>query len=417
MNRLLMLGLICVLFSGCGSAPKPSSASAPMPQAPMNIIIIPPDSPKLAQLRIEPLKLESIPAGEVTAPGKVEANPNRISRVPLPAAGKVAQVLVKLGDSVSAGQALLVLESPEADAAMAAYLEGVAGVTQANAALAQANAALTKANNTQRKAQADHDRAVDLFDHNAVAQKEVLNAENDLKQAKAEVETAQAAVEQAKAMIEQAKAVREQARRRIAVLGLKPGDAKPQLVVRAPLAGKVLDISIVAGEYRNDTATPVLTIADLRSVWVGSDVPENSIRLISVGESVDITLDAFPDQTFNGRVARIADTLDPKTRTVKVMIELPNARGLLRPEMFGRVRHLEAVKPTPVLPVGAVIQGDGQGAGRNVVYVELSEGRFEMREVVTGNRVGELIAILSGVAPGERVVVDGVMLLKNWGTA
>ena len=421
MKRMLLLGLSCVLLAGCGSKPKPAPAPSPTPPVPSNMVIIPPDSPKLAQIRVEPMKMEAIPAGEVTSPGKVEANPNRISRVPLPAAGKIAQVLVKLGDSVVAGQPLLILESPDADAAMAAFLQSVAGLTQANAALTQANSSLSKANNTQRKAQADYERAVDLFEHNAVAQKEVLNAENDLKQSKAEVETAKAAVEQAKASIEQAKAVREQAQRRIATLGIKPGDAKPQLVVRAPLAGKVLDISIVAGEYRNDTTAPVLTVADLRSVWVSSDMPENSIRLIKVGESVDITLDAYPDRTFSGRVARIADTLDPKTRTIKVMVELNNERGpdqslVLRPEMFARIRHLEAVKPTPVLPVGAIFK-DGQGEGRNVVYVEQSKGRFEMREVVTGNRVGDLVAIISGVSVGERVVVDGVMLLRNWGVA
>ena len=141
--------------------------------------------------------------------------------------------------------------------------------------------------------------------------------------------------------------------------------------MRAPLAGKVLEIGIVAGEYRNDTTAPVLTIADLRAVWMASDVPENSIRLISVGESVDITLDAYPDQTFNGRVARIADTLDPKTRTVKVMIELNNARGRLKPEMFGRIRHSEGVRETPALPVGAIVQ-DG---GKNIIYVEQGKVR------------------------------------------
>ena len=136
---------------------------------------------------------------------------------------------------------------------------------------------------------------------------------------------------------------------------------------------------------------------------------EKDIQMIKAGESVGITLDAYPDQTFSGRVARLADTLDPKTRTIKVMVELNNEHGLLRPEMFGRIRHLEAVRPTPVLPVGAIVQSDG----RNVVYVEQSKGRFEMREVVTGNRVGDLVAIISGVTPGERVVVDGVMLLRS----
>ena len=122
MKRMLLLGLSCALFMGCGSKPKSAPTPSPTPPTPSNMVIIPPDSPKLAQIRVEPMKMEAIPAGEVTSPGKVEANPNRISRVPLPAAGKVTRVLVKLGDSVAAGQPLLILESPDADAAMAAFL-------------------------------------------------------------------------------------------------------------------------------------------------------------------------------------------------------------------------------------------------------------------------------------------------------
>jgi cobalt-zinc-cadmium efflux system membrane fusion protein len=290
---------------------------------------------------------------------------------------------------------LLTLESPEANAATTTYQQSESAVTQANAALSQANAALVKA-------QADFDRTSDLFQHDSIAKKEVINAESALKQSKAAVELASVGVEQAKT-------ARAQALKALGLLGIKPGDAMPRVVVRAPLAGKVLEIGIVAGEYRNDTTTPVLTIADLRTVWMTSDVPENSIRLISVGESVDITLDAYPDQTFSGRVARIADVLDPKTRTMKVMIELANARGRFKPEMFGRIRHLEAVREILALPVGAIIQ-DG---GKNIVYVEQDKGRFEAREVITGHRSGDLVTIVSGLQPGERVVVDGVMLLRS----
>ena len=395
----LLLVFACALAgAGCGGRAEqnvdPLAPSTTTPAAP-GIVIIPPDSPKLAQIRVEPIKLEAMPAGDVTAPGKVEVNPNRVSRVPLPVAGRVTRVLVRLGDSVAAGQPLLMLESPEANAATTACRQSESAVTQANAALSQANAALVKA-------QADYDRAADLFAHDSVAKKEVINSESALKQSKA-------AVELARAGVEQAEAARAQTLKAVGLLGIKPGDAKPRVVVRAPLAGKVLEIGIVAGEYRNDTTAPVLTIADLRAVWMTSDVPENSIRLISVGESVDITLDAYPDQTFSGRVARIADTLDPKTRTVKVMIELNNARGRLKPEMFGRIRHLEGVREFPALPVGGIVQ-DG---GKNIIYVEQGKGRFEAREVVTGRRSGDLAPIVSGARPGERVVVDGVMLLRG----
>jgi cobalt-zinc-cadmium efflux system membrane fusion protein len=385
-------------IAACGSHAN-QGANQPTPPSPPpsepGIIVIPPDSPKLAQIRVEPVQMAEVPAGEVSAPGKVEANANHISRVALPVAGRITQVLVKLGDSVKAGQPLLAINSPDADAAAATYAQGVAGVVQANATLSQAKSALIKA-------QADYDRAVDLYEHQATPQKEVLNARSALEQA-------QAAVDAANAGIEVAKATREQARQRIRLLGLKEGEANRQVTVRSPLAGKVLELSVVAGEYRNDTAAPLLTIADLRTVFVTSDIPENSVRLIKPGEPVDITLDAYPSETFRGRVTRLSDTLDPKTRTIKAMIELDNAHGRLRPEMFARIRLSEAVRNMPVLPVGAVIQGDG----RNVVYVELSKGRFEERQVEIGKRVGNVVAVLSGVNQGERVVVDGVMLLKS----
>jgi len=135
---------------------------------------------------------------------------------------------------------------------------------------------------------------------------------------------------------------------------------KQQVVVPSPLVGKVLELTIVAGEYRSDTAAPVMTIADLRTVWVTSDVPENSIRLVKVGGPVDITLEAYPGETFRGRIARLSDTLDPKTRTVKAMIELDNARGRLRPEMFGRITLSASTNQEPAVPIGAVIQDGGR---------------------------------------------------------
>jgi cobalt-zinc-cadmium efflux system membrane fusion protein len=396
MRRGLLLGAVLVLLAGCESEQKAASTPAPTPQqATPGVVIIPPDSPKLAQIRVEPLQLANLPAGEVTAPGKVEANPNLISRVPLPVPGRVARVLVKLGDSVTAGQPILMIESPEANDASANYAQSESLITQAKAALTQANVAMAKA-------KADYDRATALFEREAVAQKETLNT-------KSAYEQSQAAAEQAAAAVEQAKVASTQALKRLQLLGLKPGEAKPQIVVRSPLAGKVLELSVVAGEYRNDTTAPVMTIADLRTVWVTSDVPENSLRLVKPGETVDILFDAYPGEEFRGRVARVADMLDPKTRTLKVMIELDNTRGRLKPEMFGRIRHVEAMRQTPALPVGAIIQ-DG---GKNIVYVEQSKGRFEAREVITGHRSGDLVTIVSGVQPGERVVVDGVMLLRG----
>ena len=368
-----------MLFSAC-SKQRPQETVEAAPPVKPGQIVLPPDSPKLAQIRVEEVQMKDVPTDEVTAPGKIEVNPNRVAHVVLPLAGRIASVNVKLGDSVRQGDTILTIESPDADAAMSAHLQAQSAITQAKA--------------VERKSEADLERVKDLFEHDAVARKEVLNAES--------------AVTQAKSAVEQAEAMGKQALSRLQIIGLKPGVFGQKVAVKAPISGKVLEISVAPGEYRNDTNSSLMTISDLSTVWVAADVPESSIRLIGMNERVNIELTAFPAETFKGRVARIADTVDPQTRTIKVRAEMDNSRGLLRPEMFGRIHHVEGMRPMPVLPAGAIIQGDGQSA----VYKELSRGAFQSVPVTVGERAGDFFPILSGLKPGDRVVVDGAMLLK-----
>jgi cobalt-zinc-cadmium efflux system membrane fusion protein len=335
----------------------------------------------LTQIRRERVSLRDLPTDEIVTPGKLEANPNRVSKVVLPVAGRVVAVLVKTGDAVRKDQPLVTIQSPDADAAMSTYLAARATEGQAEVALG--------------KAEADSERASDLFEHNAVAKKDV--------------QAAGSALAQAKASLEQARATREQSLRRLTVLGLSANGFDQQVVVRAPLSGKVLELSVVPGEFRNDTNAPLLTVADLSTVWVTSQVPETYIRFVQPGERVQISLVAYPGKTFEGRVSRIADTVDSQTRTVKVQAELDNRRGELRPEMYGSIHHIEGIAPTPVVPAGAVIQS----GERTLVYVETAAGRFEPRTVTVGARSGDVVRVISGLSAGEVVVVDGAMLLQG----
>jgi len=369
--------------SGPAAAPSPAPISAPASSPPPAAaeVVVPLDSPQAAQLKIEPVQVREIPVDEVTAPGRVGIDPNRSSRLLLPVAGRVVTVLARVGDAVEQGQPVLSVDSPDADAA-------IAGSIQAEAAERQAEAAL-------RKTDADLARTTELYEHRAVAQKDLLGAQNDQAQARAALETA--------------RAVLHQARRKLELLELKPGDLRQVVKVRAPISGKVLEVNVVPGEYRNDTGTPLMTIADLSRVWISSDVPESAIRLIRVGERVTITMVAYPGEEFDGRVARIADVLDPQTRTVKVYVDMANPRGRFRPEMFVTIRHSGDSRPTPVVPVGAIVQE----YGRPIVFLERAPGRFERREVVLGPRAGDLMPVISGVRAGERIVVDGGVLLKD----
>ncbi len=380
---LSFLAVVAWMTCGCSTnAARSSTASSSSRGTTQDDrVFLPPGSPKLKQISTAAVQLQDVPREEITAPGKVELDPNRVSRVLMPVPGRVRSVLVKLGDAVSEGQQLLVVESPEASSAVAAF--------------SQAEARLRQAISEQAKAEKDSDRVKALYEHRAAALKDVQNAENDLVRAQSAVVQSQAEV--------------EEAQQRLGMLGLKPDGRSRDVFVRAPIDGKVLEIAVAPGEYRNDTSASLMTIADLKTVWITSNVPESRIRLIQVGERVDIELAAYPGEVFRGQVKRIADTVDPETRTIKVQAELANPGGRFRPEMFGNMHHSHGSHALPMVAASAVIQG-GHGP---MVYVQKGAGEFQRIPVQAGDVRGGLVPILSGLGGGELVVVDGALLLRG----
>jgi cobalt-zinc-cadmium efflux system membrane fusion protein len=370
-----------LVLAGCGKNIQQAEAVVESVSVNDGRIEISPDSPKLKQIRVAEVEIRNLPLNEFVAPADIEVNPNRVAKVLLPAPGRVSEVLVRFGDAVEKDQTLLLIESPEAEAAASNYLHEEQDVAQVKA--------------TVLKARADLERVQVLFEGDAIARKELVAAET--------------AVAQADAALKQAEAAMQQAAARLELLGLKPGGVRQKIAVRAPLSGKITEITVVAGEYRSDLAAPVMTIADLSTVWVAADVPESSIRFVKVGEQFDLTLAAFPGEVMKSRVARIADSVDPQTRTIEVWAELKNPDGRLRPAMFGQVHHVEEYRKVAAIPVAAPIEAHG----RTVVYREIRPGTFEEVQVKLGQRSGEWIPVEAGLSPGERVVVDGVMLLRG----
>lgn len=370
------------LLTGCHrAADERGSKTGNSTPLPPDSVLLPAGSPQRQSIRLATVETRNVCTEEVTAPGKVEVNPARVLRVIMPVVGRVTRVMVGLGDSVKPGQPLVSILSPEVSSAISAY-------RQAEARVRQAKSDLTKA-------ESDLARNRDLYEHHALAQKEIINSE--------------AALAQATSGLEQAEAARSEGLRRLQIFSLSPDDFNQEIVVRSSLSGKVLELNVAPGEYRNDTSTPLMTIADLSSVYVAADVPEDRVRLVNVGEPVEVSLTAWPAETFHGRVARIADMVDPQTRTVKVRAELSNRGERLRPEMFAQVRHKEAYAELPTIPAEAVIRSEN----RTTVWVQKGPDLFEHVEVRVGPREDGRIAILSGLSPGDKVVVDGVMLLRS----
>lgn len=338
--------------------------------------------PVIKDYPVEPVRTVQAAVDEVEAPAKIEANPNRVSHVSVPVSGRITEVFAKLGDTVQEGQILLNVESQDGEDAESAYLQTSAAITNAEANLS--------------KTEADLARVSDLFQNNAVAKKEVLNAET--------------AVAQAKAALGQAKAARTQAMRKLEILGLKPGVFGQKISVRAPLTGKVLEIHVVAGEFRNDMTAPLLTIADLSRLWVSSQVPESRIRFCRVGHPVRFEMLAFPGENFHAVVSHIADTVDAQTRTVMVRAEVDNRNGRFRPDMFGHLRSAAAaVRAVPWVNEASIVEIRGQPH----VFVETRPGQFAAKAVVVGKRHESGFTVTAGLQPGDRVVTQGAIYLKG----
>ncbi len=199
---------------------------------------------------------------------------------------------------------------------------------------------------------------------------------------------------------------------------IKQGKPSDHVTILSPLSGIVIHKDALEGMYLK-TGSRIYTIADLSQVWIKLDAYESDIIWLRRGQEVEIQAEAFPGQTFTGKITFVDPFVNPETRTVKVRVNVPNTDYKLKPEMF--VRALvkasisdaaeslgisdETAKPPLVIPASApLITGK-----RAVVYVAVpdKEGSFEGREIVLGPRAGDYYVVLSGLHDGERVVTNG----------
>jgi RND family efflux transporter MFP subunit len=184
---------------------------------------------------------------------------------------------------------------------------------------------------------------------------------------------------------------------------------KSRVTFRAPVTGIVLEKKAVQG-MRFMPGETLYQIADLSSLWVIAEVNEQDIGQVRIGNPAQVTVDAWPDRKFDGKVDFIYPTLSSATRTVQVRIELNNPKGVLKPAMFANAQ-IDGGKRGKVLtvPSSAVIDS----GTKQVVLVRLAEGRFEPRPVTLGKRSDSVVEVLSGVKEGEQVVTSANFLLDS----
>ena len=209
----------------------------------------------------------------------------------------------------------------------------------------------------------------------------------------------------------------EAARRRLALWDVpgevaerleRTGEVQRALTLRSPIAGIVTAKNVVEGARITPADIP-FEITDLSRLWVQVDVYESEIGRMKVGMAAELTLETYPGKVFKGRVAFVDPLMDPKTRTARLRLEVPNPAGDLKPEMFGEVLLKGVPRKGILVPLDAVLDA---GVSK-VAFVALGNGKFAPREVTIGATVAERVEILSGLKPGEQVVVRANFLVDS----
>lgn len=298
--------------------------------------------------------------------GTVELDKDKLARVVAPAAGRLTKINANLGNVVRAGDQLALIESSESGEARGAYAQA-----QSELALAASNL----------------DRIRGLVAGGSLARKEEIRARADYEKARAALNTAAA---------------------RLNALGLAAGSGGTgTLAVTAPFSGTVVEKAVVLGEY-TQAYQALFSIADLSSLWIQANLYERDLGRVGVGSPASVSVAAFPDRKFAGKVTYVSSTLDRETRTAKARIEVANPDGLLKPGMFATIAVATPATETVLqVPETAVVLLQGQ----STVFVSAENG-FEPRPVETGARRSEKIVVTSGLEPGDEVVMAGAYALK-----
>lgn len=329
-------------------------------------VFVPEASPVRSRLLVAPAESKSIQT-RLVVPASVESDPARTAKITPPLPGRVVKLFVRFGDTVAKEQPLLAMDSPDLVSAQTDYLRAKSAEVQAERTLA---------------------RQKDLQQHGIGAQKELEQADTEAAVASSELE--RAAV-------------------RLRLLGSDPGQLGKQLIVRSPIAGRIVESAVAPGEFHNDQNAVLMTIADLSSVWVTAHVQEKDIRRVRQGQEAVALFVAYPGEKLVGHVLFVGDLLDPDTRTIKVRVAFDNRDSRLKPGMFATMTFTSAPLPEVVVRTTAlVLQGD-----HSYVFAELAvPWTFERRPIEVGETQGELAVITKGLEAGTRVVMRDAVLLQ-----
>ena len=288
--------------------------------------------------------------------------------------GPVSRIVVSPGEIVRAGQPLLYVASPDFSQLRATYM---------------------KASDAFKLADREYARAKDIYDHHAIAEKDLIAAESARNQAEADLQASQ---------------------QMLHVLGFKSPDqvvqtsGSPELPVLAPIGGEVVERLVASGQVIQAGTTQTFTISNMSTVWVLANVYQQDLPYVRVGDPVTILADAYPGTGFHGKISYVAAAVDPTTRTLQARINVKNTEGKLKNNMYV-IAQVEAGKVANAItvPNSAVLRN---AENESFVYTLAGQNEFAMRGVTTGQTSEQTTEITSGLAPGDRIVANGSLFLQ-----
>ena len=371
-NKSLLLNAIILSAIGLTSldanaVEKETHASAAITKK-NDEILIKDDSPQAANLKIEAVTEMLAPTAEAMN-GKISFDENYTSRVSSPVLGRATKLHVQIGDKVSIGQTLMTVDSPDLGSAIADYRKATADL------------------DLKRKA---FERSKMLLDGGVIAHKDFESSEADMAQAQAEATRAKGKL------------------RNLSVDNNMSGSES--FTLKAPMSGVIVDRQInVGNEVRPDAPNPLFIITNPQHLWATIDLPERDLGKVNIGQLISIQVDAYPTETFTGKILSIGTMIDPVSRRVQVRCSI-DSKDKLKPEMYARITPLNNHNQRVIrLPTSALIT---EGL-YSYVFVETSPGHLKKRRISLDIQEHEYVTVKSGLVAGDKVVTIGAILLNS----
>ncbi len=313
----------------------------------------------------------------VKTTGVVDFNADATSQAIPQVSGPITRIVADTGTRVQAGDPLMYVMSTEVADAVSTY---------------------RKAKNRLDLARRTFDRDKDLLEHKAISARELESSQADYNDASTDV---QASLEGLRVFNVSPEDLADAEHQDTAI--------RPQLAVRAPIAGVVVQKFVLPGQVVEAGATPAFVISDMSTVWVQGNLYERDLASVHIGDRVDIDTPAVRE-TFRGTVSYVGAMVDPATRTTPVRITTRNTDGALKKDLFVDLTiHDNTTRDVLAVPVTAVLYDE---QNLPFVYVQVSPGKFAQRHITLGAQDNGRFEVLDGVREGDPVVAQGSIFLQ-----